>query len=348
MALGKKRNSDDLPNEFLHLFVNSVIDHILYRRILSNIKTTKERPTCVVVTLVTLGGSPNDAYRIGRYLQTMFKNVFIHVPTICASAGTLLVCAANRLIISAMSELGPLDAQILKSDEIRTRRSGLVTRSLFENLGNHAFELHTSLVEKIINHSDGAIRYRTAAHVAGEMVVGLLHGLYEQMNPDQIGEDYRFLKIAEEHGKRLSSRSENINEESLHKLVYDFPSHDFIIDFLEAFRLFENVDVPSQVLLDQLKDDERTPVLPRGPRERVVLSSVVQGCPVYREESEAKDNGDGESVTSADEPSGKNGGPSAPGVAGADSIGPRPDGKDANGRSRKTRRRAKAEAPAES
>ncbi|HXY57619.1 MAG TPA: hypothetical protein VEH76_03470 [Methylocystis sp.] len=341
MASARKRSNEELPSEFFHLFVNSPIDGQLYRKIINAIPP--EKPDCGVVSLVTLGGSPHDAYRIGRYLQMAFgKELFIHVPTTCASAGTLLVCAGSGLIISAMSELGPLDAQLLKSDEIRTRRSGLVTRSLFENLGAHAFELHTSLVERIIEHSDGTIKYRTAAHVAGEMVVGLMHGLYEQMNPEQIGEDYRFLKIAEEYGKRLADKYQNISLASLITLVYDFPSHDFIIDFREAIRLFERVDVPSSLLLSLMSDESRMPISPVGPRDRIVNGAIIKGCPIYEDAQDQKAHPHDQNHGKLEKADGGSSRSSEIGGNGADQDKPRPARQNAHGNPGKGGQRAKA------
>lgn len=287
--------------EFTHVFINSPIDSRLFREVMSKVPSFQPRHKCGVLTLITYGGSANDAYRIGRLLQMMFPEFYVHVPTVCASAGTLLVCAAQRLIISPLSELGPLDAQIIKADELHDRRSGLVVRSLFDNLGHHAFELQSGLVERIIAHSGGNIKYRTAAHVAGEMVVGLMRGLYDQINPEQIGEDYRILRIAEEYGKRLARRGGNVSEEALKELVYEFPSHDFIIDFSEAVRLFEAVDVASEALTDELKAD--TPLNPVEGTDRVVRIANVVGRPTFVEakDEEPGDEHHGDEDSSHDE-----------------------------------------------
>lgn len=283
MAAKAKKGNGAAPEEatekkeFTHVFVNSPIDGKLYRDLVQAIRPEHKR-RCGVLTLVTYGGAANDAYRIGRYLQMLFPDLFVHVPTVCASAGTLLVCAGTELIISPLSELGPLDAQILKSDELYARRSGLVVRSIFENLGQHAFDLYADLVENIIDHSSGMIKYRTAAQIAGEMSVGLLDGLYEQINPEQIGEDYRYLKVAEEYGKRLADRGQNISEEGVNKLVYDFPAHDFIIDFREAVELFSRVNVPSAELINDY-DGTNTPLSALSSKDRIIRVTTVQGYP---------------------------------------------------------------------
>lgn len=275
-----KADAAGSDKEFTHIFVNSPIDGRLYREIMKALTASPEsRKERAVLTLVTYGGIANDAYRIGRFLQMAFsERLFVHVPTVCASAGTLLVCAGSELIISPLSELGPLDAQILKSDELRARRSGLVLRSIFENLGQHSFELYAKLVENIIDHSGGSIKYRTAAQIAGEMVVGLVGGLYEQISPEQVGEDYRYLSVAVDYGKRLAEKGKNIDEAGVTSLVYEFPAHDFIIDFREAVSLFKRVRVPSGVLQADLKRPE-CKLTPSDSKERQINVTVLKGDP---------------------------------------------------------------------
>ena len=70
------------------------------------------------IVLVTLGGSPHVAYRMGRYFQRNYQRVTVCVPGPCVSGGTLLALAANELVISDNGVLGPLDIQLRKADEL--------------------------------------------------------------------------------------------------------------------------------------------------------------------------------------------------------------------------------------
>jgi hypothetical protein len=67
----------------------------------------------------------------------------------CKSAGTLFCIAANHLIIADTGELGPLDVQIAKSDEIWERSSGLVVESAFEKLQQESFKLFFNYLMEI-------------------------------------------------------------------------------------------------------------------------------------------------------------------------------------------------------
>src|ERR1051326_7906177 len=78
----------------------------------------------VFLILVTEGGDADAGYRMARALQERYKKVHVAISGYCKSAGTLVAVAANELIISDDGELGPLDVQLLKSDELWEQRSG--------------------------------------------------------------------------------------------------------------------------------------------------------------------------------------------------------------------------------
>jgi membrane-bound ClpP family serine protease len=66
-----------------------------------------KRNTKIVVALVTYGGLPNSAFKIGRFLQSMYEEVVCFVPSQCKSAGTLIVTAGHKLVMSSLGEIGP-------------------------------------------------------------------------------------------------------------------------------------------------------------------------------------------------------------------------------------------------
>src|SRR5947199_328989 len=87
----------------------------------------------VLLMLTTLGGDAHAAYRIARCLHQNYHRtqkgsdpegeVIIYVSSECASAGTLITLAADKLLLSDHAELGPLDVQIRKPDEVGERTS---------------------------------------------------------------------------------------------------------------------------------------------------------------------------------------------------------------------------------
>lgn len=63
--------------------------------------------------LHTPGGSPIAAEAIVDYLRSIFgTDIRVIVPQMAMSAGTLIACAANEIIMGKHSSLGPIDPQI--------------------------------------------------------------------------------------------------------------------------------------------------------------------------------------------------------------------------------------------
>lgn len=62
--------------------------------------------------LHTPGGVPTAAEAIVKYLRTMFHNdIRAIVPQLAMSAGTMIACSANKIIMGKQSSLGPIDPQ---------------------------------------------------------------------------------------------------------------------------------------------------------------------------------------------------------------------------------------------
>lgn len=62
--------------------------------------------------LHTPGGSPVAAEAIVKYLRSKFgNNIRVVVPQLAMSAGTMMACAANQIIMGKHSSLGPIDPQ---------------------------------------------------------------------------------------------------------------------------------------------------------------------------------------------------------------------------------------------
>jgi membrane-bound ClpP family serine protease len=72
------------------------------------------------VYLLTLGGKPDVAYHIGVRLQNLAgeKRLFVIIPRMATSAGTLLACAGDVIFMTPIAELGPVDPQVPVSDTL--------------------------------------------------------------------------------------------------------------------------------------------------------------------------------------------------------------------------------------
>lgn len=251
---------------FDFVLLNGAIDEELLASLMTKVsdhlrRAGPARNKKVVLAVVTYGGLPNVAYRIGRYVQTVYDEVTCFVPTVCKSAGTLIITSGHKLILSPFGEIGPLDVQVRQRDELWGRRSGLTTRAALSDLKTHTFETFEHLMLRMIERSGGSISTRLAAEIAARLSADLMAKIYEQVNPEALGQDIRDLSIATEYCKRLNKRSKNLKPDAIERLVHRYPSHDFVIDLEEAHEVFENVAQPTEDLYRLLTTDM---VMPRS------------------------------------------------------------------------------------
>lgn len=199
-----------------------------------------------IVVLVTFGGDPDAAYKIGRYLQSRYQRFSVLVPGLCKSAGTLLAIAANELIFTPYGELGPLDIQLTKTDRVAQMESGLNIQQAFATLENRASNAFQSLVAEIVSNTGGVISYQTASHSAAELVSALYAPIFGRIDPEEVGSRTRSMQIGNHYGDRLNARYQNLKEGAVQYLVQTFPSHGFVIDYEEACEIFERVREAAQ------------------------------------------------------------------------------------------------------
>ena len=217
----------------------------------------RRRRTNVILLLVTEGGGADPAYRIARYLQNHYSWFSLYVSGYCKSAGTLIATGAHELIMSDLGELGPLDVQMSKKDELWERQSGLTVMDTLMSLQDNAFMAFERFFLEIKSRSQDAITLKTATRIATEMTTGLFTPLYSQVDPMHVGEARRAMSIASHYGARLLREGGNITPDSLEIITSEYPSHSFVIDRQEARILFDNVREPEPtelLLAEELRD----------------------------------------------------------------------------------------------
>ena len=202
------------------------------------------RPNALLV-LETYGGDADSAYRMVQCLRTRHSKgkVFLFVDGMCKSAGTFLALGADALIMSDHAELGPLDVQVAKPDEIGGYHSGLVTMKALDVLSTQSFLLFEEHFIELIARSGRRITTRTAADLASNVVVGLLNPIYAQIDPLRLGENQRALEVGFTYGEAI--RTDNVKPETVNQLVSGYPSHSFVIDRSAAAQLFNEVFEPT-------------------------------------------------------------------------------------------------------
>lgn len=219
------------------------IDRIGYNAFTDVLPKTKRKKLLLV--LGTYGGDPHAGYRIARAAIHYYgsDNFSILIPAFCKSAGTLICIGASELIMFDKSELGPLDVQIQKRDEMFQLSSGLDIMRGMSYLQMEALDAFNSyLIE--INGGSG-LSTTIASDISSKLVTGLYEPLFAQIDPIKLGEMSAALQIANEYGTRLDQKSKALKPQALKQLIHDYPAHGFVIDRAEARTLFKKVEKPN-------------------------------------------------------------------------------------------------------
>ena len=224
------------------------IDHKGYGGLLKTMEISAEQPVRrnAVLFLTTYGGHAGQAYRIARLFQTFTDKFYLCVPSQCKSAGTLIALGASEIFVSVASELGPLDVQLRRRDEIGQRRSGMVVRTALDGLAEETFKVFEQVMLRITISSGYSIGFDVASRVAATIATGVMAPVYAQVDPESLGDDLRDLTVATAYGERLAEYGGNATEETVRQLVEDYPTHEFIIDSAEASKLFTTVREPTE------------------------------------------------------------------------------------------------------
>lgn len=215
-----------------------------YESICEALKTKKSDKAILV--LATSGGDPHAGFRIARALHCTYGSFDALIPRYCKSAGTLIAIGASTLYMDDMSELGPLDIQIKKGDELVGRNSGLDIFQAVTYLQVQSMSAFRNYLMELTR--DTGLSTRVASDIASNLTSGLFEPLVSQIDPIKLAETQRATEIAFHYGFRLNEKSNNLREEGLNKLVTGYPSHGFVIDRKEARSIFINVNKPEGML----------------------------------------------------------------------------------------------------
>lgn len=194
---------------------------------------------CVVI-VSSSGGDPDAAYKMSRYLQHRYDSYSVLIAGLCKSAATLFAIGAKELIFSPYGELGPLDIQLQKEDNLFGQESGLNITEAFRTLESQARETYNKVLMDIIRNSGGVVAFKTASEVANGMVSALYGPIFSQIEPEEVGSRMRAMRIGEDYAKRLNIYG-NLKHNALKSLSSDYTSHSFVIDYIEAKTLFNEV-----------------------------------------------------------------------------------------------------------
>lgn len=209
----------------------------------------------LVLLLGTAGGDPDAAYRIMRCLHHRYKKIAAMIPYYCKSAGTLMVIGADTLVMPDNSELGPIDMQVAKHDELFDQSSSLTPKQALDVLSSSTFQVFEKYFFTLRKDTQYQLTSKTCADIAARLSIGLFEPIYGQIDPMRIAEMHRALTVARKYGQNLDRG--NLKTNALDYLISGYPSHEFVIDRKEAEGLFKTVRKPNadeQQLLEQIEE----------------------------------------------------------------------------------------------
>lgn len=172
------------------------------------------------------GGSAEAAEQIVNYLRKKFKDIRVIVPQNAMSAGTMLACAANRVVMGKHSAIGPIDPQIVAPGYTAPAKSILDEWSLAQSSVNSG--VHPILwIQKINQFPPGLIiDCQKVIQLAKKLVTEWLSEYMFKNEPDGKA---RANKLAEWLGN-----NDNFLTHGRSIGIDDARDHGMIVDELEA------------------------------------------------------------------------------------------------------------------
>ena len=187
------------------------------------------------------GGNLEAAYQLVVFLRNRCQTLRVFIPDFAKSASTLVALGADELWMSDSAEIGPLDAQIQDPHDPDRYISALDEFRSVDYLRTHSFEMINEFAKMLKRTTSLATKDRLRLGI--EYTTQLMAPLYQNVDPLHFGGSHRSVEMGMEYGRRVMSRyayrdwpAAEINE-LLRSLTWDYPSHSFVIDYVEAMQL---------------------------------------------------------------------------------------------------------------
>lgn len=208
---------------------NGFVDFILGR---------PHRKNCMLF-LTTYGGDANWAYKIYKALKTTYDDYDVVICGYCKSAGTLITLGARQLFFSDVGEIGPLDVQMSKKDDFFRNQSALDMFRSQELIQKWSSDFFKTFFFDLLKSTGGTMSMPVLSDAVNKMAGNLFTPIMDKINPIEVGETWRAMNIANIYGNIMKSK--NVLQDTIKMLIYDYPSHSFVIDAKQAALLFEHV-----------------------------------------------------------------------------------------------------------
>ncbi|HJQ30930.1 MAG TPA: hypothetical protein VJ866_02055 [Pyrinomonadaceae bacterium] len=183
------------------------------------------------------GGHIDVAYQAAKFFRRHCRKLNVLVPIYAKSAATLICLMADTIHMGEFAELGPLDVQIHDPFEKgQFPFSPLDEFKSMEFLREYASEVVHYFSHLVVDISGMSVK--EAVHESLPAVIQMMAPLYKHVDPSKVGGYRRSLAVGEEYARRILQQRRFRDIEGLtQRLVWQYPSHDFVIDYDEVVEM---------------------------------------------------------------------------------------------------------------
>ncbi|MEW6251471.1 MAG: hypothetical protein AB1716_12545 [Planctomycetota bacterium] len=231
---------DRTEARWFHKISEAISYHLIFE------KPTLPEGQKPVVLIDSPGGHARAAYRIAAFFRRNFGGFDAIIPLAAKSAATLLALGADRIMLGAHGELGPLDAQWYDPDREK-HCSGLDEYLSVQAISKFAQATVHSMFEYCRN--EYTKRFEVAFPPCAEFASRLSEPLLSKIDAVHWSDTSRTLQVARKYAERLLQKHyPRTATEIARKLVEEYPDHEYCIDADEVNRIgLKTTDIPDDV-----------------------------------------------------------------------------------------------------
>lgn len=169
-------------------------------------------PKKLLLLLNSPGGVLHSSFKVARALRMNFDEIEVYVPSVAASGGTMIAIAADKIIMGIMSQLSPVDPQVYYNGR---QLSALTFRNA-----------HDRLCEMFDTKTKDEAPYPEQA-------------MAEKLDPFLMEEWNAAIDTAVQYATQILQLAKYGDNAAAiaNSLVFDFPDHDYDLDFDRAKEL---------------------------------------------------------------------------------------------------------------
>lgn len=213
-------------------------------------KMFDEKGSRLDIIIDSLGGDIDAAYKLVQLIRARYSKIGVYVPRFAKSAATFLCITADEIIMCRTAELGPLDAQVQDPRDPDSFISALDSFKTLDAIREYAIQTLDMSVHLILQRRrKNPLPIYQTIELASDFVGKILAPLFAQIDPLILGRHRRVLDIAKQYTIRVLSEYGLYNgdvERFAERLIYNYPSHSFVIDYHEAVELKLPVRLPNR------------------------------------------------------------------------------------------------------